>query len=172
MKKIKYFFNKFNFLRVYFSPFKTFLPSFYIGKVAIGTPYFFPRRWVKDKNKPGYLTATDKKIGFDFVSLGYKIKWDELDYRFEWNPIWSFVLFNLQIALIFRPKEEDHYWTCWLVYDKHTDKSKTRIERIKQAKEKFPCIWTRYRSGEEETKVCYWDFILKNKYILKNKEKI
>src|SRR5690606_5714013 len=100
MRKIKYFFSKFYFLRVYFSPFKPFLPKFYIGKIRIGTPYFFPRRWIKNPNKPGYLKAVPRKICFDFVQLGYKTKWDDFDYRFEWNPIWSFVLFKFQMALI------------------------------------------------------------------------
>jgi hypothetical protein len=155
--------EKLRFLRVYFSPFKAFWPSLYIGKIAVGTPYFYPRRWVKNPKKTGYLMAVPRRVGFDFVSLGYKTKWDELDYRFEWNPIWSFVFFGLQVALIFRPRDEDHYWTCWLIYDYHTDKSKSRVERILEAREKFPCIWTRY-SGDDEQTVCYWDFILKNKY--------
>jgi len=164
LQEVRYFFSNFNFLKIYFSPFKAFGPSFYIGKTAIGTPYFFPRRWVEDATKPGYSNAVQKKIGFDFVGLGYKIKWDELDYRFEWNPVWSFVFFGLQVALVFRPIEEDHYWTCWLVYDNHTDKSKSRRERIKEAKEKFPCVWTRY-SGDETKEICYWDVVLKKKYI-------
>ena len=45
--EIKYFFKKFKFLKVYNSPFKPIIPKLYIGKVAVGTPYFFPRNWVK-----------------------------------------------------------------------------------------------------------------------------
>lgn len=159
---MKYFFDKLSFLRVYFSPFKFFLPKLYIGKIAIGTPYFYPRRWIKHPD--GYLRAVPRKVGFDFVGLGWKTKWDDLDYRFEWNPIWSFVLFGFQAALIFRPKNEDHYWTCWLVYDRHTDKAKSRRERIKEAREKFPCVWIRH-DGDNEQSVCYWDEILKSKYL-------
>lgn len=151
---------KFKFLKIYFSPFKPIIPKLYVGKIAIGTPYFFPRRWV-DSEKEGYKTAVPKKIGFDLVGLGWKTKWDELDYRFEWNPVWSFVFFKWQIALIFRPKHEDHYWTCWLVYERHTDKNKSTEERIEEAKEKFPCVWISHHKDGTEKKIDYWNLILK-----------
>lgn len=86
-------FYKLEWMRIYFSPFKPIVPRFYIGKISVGTPYFYPRKWVKDKEKPGYLKAIPRKIGFDFVTLGWKTKWEETDYRHEWNPIWSFVFF-------------------------------------------------------------------------------
>jgi hypothetical protein len=35
------------FLKAINSPFKPFKLKWYIGKVAIGTPYFYPRKWVK-----------------------------------------------------------------------------------------------------------------------------
>ncbi len=188
-------------MRVYFSPFKFFLPKLYVGKVAIGLPYFYPRKWVKatperaheatkrfiereesyNKLNPNYARriksydeifqekmkytyAVDKKIGFDFVGLGWKTKWTDTDYRFEYNPVWSFVFFGYQIALTFCPPEPDHYWTCWLYYTKDTDKSKTVKERLEQAQKGFPCKWTTYKDGVEK-KVCYWDVILKNKYL-------
>ena len=66
--------NRFSFLRVLFSPFKLFGLKFYFGKVAIGVPYFYPRRWVESE-KPGYTKPVPKKIGFDIVGLGYKTKW-------------------------------------------------------------------------------------------------
>jgi hypothetical protein len=150
--KLKYFFEKFKWMKVYFSPFKPPLPKLYIGKVAIGTPYFLPRVWDKDgKAKP-------KKIGFDFVGLGWKTKWD--NYRFEWNPIWSFVFFKWQIALTFAPKHDMYYWECWLYYSRST--KGTTEERLKQAKKEFPCTWTSYKDGTE-TETCYWDLILKTK---------
>lgn len=34
-------------LKSYFSPFKPPKIKFYVGKVAIGVPYFYPRKWVK-----------------------------------------------------------------------------------------------------------------------------
>ena len=198
--EIKYFFKKFKFLKVYNSPFKPIIPKLYIGKVAVGTPYFLPRNWVKAtperahkavldyiareesynkmnpdyarkirpydevfKEKMGYDYAVDKKVGFDFVGLGWKTKWEWNDYRFEWNPVWSFVFFKWQIALIFAPKEdENHYWECWLAYSRDTDKTKSTKERIEQAKKDFPCIWSSYKDGVKTT-ICYWDKVLKKK---------
>ena len=153
---------KFDWMRVYFSPFKPIIPKLYIGKVAIGTPYFLPRKWTNDPHKPGYITSVPKKIGFDFVGHGWKTKWKPTDYRHESNPVWSFVFFKWQIALIFRPVEEHHYWECWLYYSRHTSgKTKNRIEK---ARKEFPCIWTTNYSGGEKKTTCYWDIILKDKY--------
>ena len=200
--EIKYFFKKFEFLKVYNSPFKTIIPKLYIGKVAVGTPYFFPRNWVKAtpklakkaalealqkerdfnirnpkniqrvrtyseiyRDNLNYLYPVSKKIGFDFVGLGWKTKWEYNDYRFEWNPVWSFVFFKWQIALIFAPKEdENHYWECWLAYSRDTDKTKSTKERIEQAKKDFPCIWSSYKDGVKTT-ICYWDKVLKKKWL-------
>jgi hypothetical protein len=162
--KLKYFLSRLNFLKVYFSPFKFFLPKLYMGKIAIGTPYFYPRRMVPCPDKPGHNMFVDKKIGFDFVSLGWKTKYE--DYRHEWDPIWSFVIFGFQIALIFHPPHNMHYWECWLYYTKDTDKSKSTKERIKEAREKNPCVWTVGRTGEEK-EICYWDEVLKSKYLKK-----
>lgn len=200
--EIKYFFKKFEFLKVYNSPFKTIMPRFYLGRTKIGTPVFYPRKWVKAtperahkavldyiareesynkmnpdyarkirpydevfKEKMRYDYAVDKKVGFDFVGLGWKTKWEWNDYRFEWNPVWSFVFFKWQIALIFAPKEaENHYWECWLAYSKDTDKTKSTKERIEQAKKDFPCIWSSYKDGVKTT-ICYWDKVLKKKWL-------
>ena len=134
--KIKYFIKDFDFLKVYNSPFRNPKLRLYIGKVAVGTPYFFPRKWVKAtperatkaalqeiddvikynersseykrtvksfddlfNEKMRYNYAEPKKIGFDFVSLGWKTKWTNTDYRFEWSPVWSFV-FAISYSLI------------------------------------------------------------------------
>ena len=77
-----------------FSPFKPFKLKWYCGKIAVGTPYFYPRRWITNPDKPGYQTAVDKKIGFDFVGLGWKTKFES--YRFESAPLISFVFFKWQ----------------------------------------------------------------------------
>ena len=45
--KLKYFIKDLEFLKAYNSPFKPPKPILYVGKVAIGTPYFLPRKWVK-----------------------------------------------------------------------------------------------------------------------------
>lgn len=39
--------KKFSYFKTLWSPFRPITPKFYIGKTAIGTPYFLPRRWVK-----------------------------------------------------------------------------------------------------------------------------
>jgi hypothetical protein len=195
--RIKYFLNDFAYLRVYNSPFKAPKIKFYCGKIAIGTPYFFPRNWVKgtpklaieaakkrsretrqwNKNNPTYLRKekpfrelyedmlkysypVPKKIGFDFVSLGWKTKWDS--YRHEWNPRISFVFFKWQIAVMMIPEHDSHYWESWLYYRRET-KGDT-AERIAQCRKKAPQTWTRHSDGKEET-TDYYDLILKKKWL-------
>ena len=192
----------FSYLKTYMSPFKRLKLKFYLGKTAIGTPYFYPRKWVKatpelarkealreikrvedfnERNKNNghsmpirefdkiyaekmrYSFPVDKKIGFDFVELGWKTKWSATDIRFEWAPIWSFVFFGYQIAIIWNAPEQDHYWECWLYYELHTDKNKSKAERIEQCKTEFPCNWTSHKDGEET--ICYYDLILRKKYL-------
>jgi len=155
--KIKYFFRKFMFLKVLNSPFKPFRLKWYIGRIAIGTPYFYPRKWIQSKN---YLTPIPKKIGFDFVELGWKTKWSDTDYRFEYSPLISFVFFKWQIAVIFLAPEPDHYWTSWLYYENNTDKSKSKKERIIQCQNEFPQNWISYKNGDK-IKINYYNFILK-----------
>lgn len=157
--------NKFKFLKVFNSPFKRPKLKWYFGKVAIGTPYFFPRKWVNNPEKPGYKIAVPKKIGFDFVGLGYKTKWDEHDYRFEWGPLWSFVFFKWQIAVSFNVSDPHHYWVCWLTYENDTDKDLPTEDRIKIAKEINPEIWTSSRGEGKKETICYWDKVLKEKYL-------
>lgn len=159
--RIKYFIKDFEWMKVYSSPFKPPTPKLYIGKVALGTPYFLPRKWVYDEIKRT-SHPVPKKIGFDFVPLGWKTKWERDDYRFEWSPRWSFVFFKWQIAVTFVPSEIDHYWECWLYY--HYETKGTTKERLEQARKGFPCVWTSYRNGEK-TEVCYWDLILKTKWL-------
>lgn len=110
--------------------------------------------------------AVPKMIGFDFIDLGWKTKWEADDYRHEWNPIWSFVFFKWQIAIKFNPNiDNSHYWECWLYYSRNTNKNKSTEERIKDARENFPCTWkSHYADGRTET-ICYWDRILKDRYL-------
>ena len=158
--------NKFQFLKVFNSPFKRPNLKWYFGEVAIGTPYFYPRRWIDNPEKPGYKMAVPKKIGFDFVGLGYKTKWDEHDYRFEWSPVWSFVFFKWQIALLFEVSHPEHYWVCWLTYENDTDKDLLSTEaRIKFAREINPEIWTTSRGEGKKETTCYWDKVLKHKWL-------
>jgi len=188
--KLKYFLQRFDWMKVYFSPFKPPVPKIYIGKTSVGTPYFLPRVWKKYTKQEAIDKAIEelkekpyaekigfekllydysrrsksvlKKIGFDFVGLGWKTKWTNTDYRFEWSPVWSFVFFKWQIAITFVPIEPHHYWECWLYYSRET--TGTTKERLEQSRKGFPCVWSSTRDGVE-TKTCYWDVILKKKYL-------
>ena len=158
--------NKFKFLKVFNSPFKRPKLKWYFGEVAIGTPYFFPRRWVDNPDKPGYQKAVPKKIGFDFVGLGYKTKWSDTDYRFEYGPLWSFVFFKWQIALLFEVPHPEHYWGCWLTYENDTDNDLLDTStRIKIAKEINPEVWTSSKGDGKKETICYWDKVLKDKWL-------
>lgn len=159
--KIKYFIKDFDFLRAYNSPFKAPKLKWYCGKVALGTPYFFPRKWVKNPDKPGYLKAIPKKIGFDFVPLGWKTKFDF--YRHEWNPRISFVFFKWQIAVTFVPEHDMHYWEAWLYYTRET-KGNT-AERIARCRKEAPQTWTTCEWGKEKKTTDYYNLILKNKWL-------
>jgi hypothetical protein len=195
--KIKYFIKDLDFLRAYNSPFKPPKLKWYCGKVALGTPYFFPRKWVKatperahqatldciksteefnernpkytrrvlpydeifaDKMKCSY--AVPKKIGFDFVPLGWKTKYGS--YRHEWNPMISFVFFKWQIAVKFIPEHDMHYWEAWLYYTRET--KGTTADRIAQCRKEAPQTWTRY-SGDKKETTDYYNLILKKKWV-------
>ena len=199
--------RNFEFLKIYNSPFKLPRLKFYIGKVAIGTPYFLPRKWVKatpemamksamdeiaemkkwnEKNtnndfkhtirsldevyqqKLRYQFPVPKKIGFDFVGLGYKTKWSDTDYRHEWDPIWSFVFFKWQIALIFSGPDSmstSNYWEAWLYYKNHIDKDLLSMEaRVEVLKKEFSQTYTIYKNDGSKEKINYYDVILKKKY--------
>jgi hypothetical protein len=153
--------KNFDYLKAFYSPFKRPKLKWYFGKVVIGTPYFLPRKTIKNPDKPGYLKFIPKKIGFDFVGLGWKTKWNSTDYRFEWAPVWSFVFFGKQIAVSFIAPEQDHYWEAWLYYIYNT--TGTRKERIAKCRTEFPLKWTVSDKNSEQS-VDYYDLILKRKY--------
>lgn len=158
--KLKLGYN-FEWMKVYFSPFKFFLPKFYIGKTKIGVPHFLPRNMKLNKETRRY-EFSEKKVGFNFCGLGWKTKYDS--FRWEYNPVWSFVAFGYQIALIFRPEHDIHYFECWLAYEYDTDKSKSRKKRLKEAIEKHPCTWTSHYNGEKTT-TDYWKVVIKENYL-------
>ena len=201
MNKLKFFIERVRWLKVLNSPFKPFKVGFYAGKIAVGIPYFYPRKWVKGNNRliteavlseiaaqkkwnehnPAYARkiksfeelfqekknhrfAVPLKVGFSYCSLGWKTKWTDTDYRFEWNPVLSFVFFGYQIALTIYSPYYDHYWEAWLYYEYATDKSKSKRERIEQCKKEFGQTWVRSKDGKDEV-VDYYESILKRKYI-------
>ena len=113
--------------------------------------------------KLNYRFAEPLTIGFSYCGLGYKTKWNDRDYRFEWNPVLSFVFFGYQIAITIYSPYHDHYWTSWLFYKNDTDKTKSKMERVTECREKFPQTWTSSKDGVDET-TDYYDRILKEKY--------
>ena len=159
--------RNFNYIKVFNSPFKKPKLKWYFGKIALGTPYFFPRRWVDNPDKPGYQKAIPKKIGFDFVGLGYKTKWSDTDYRFEYGPLISFVFFKWQIAVMLDVPDPYHYWVCWLTYENDTDKDLSTDTRIKLAKEINPEVWTSSKGDGKRETICYWDKVLKEQIKIK-----
>ena len=200
--KLYWFFKDLEWMKVYFSPFKPPIPRLYIGKVAIGTPYFLPRVWRKatperahkavedyikreenyNKLNPDYARkikpynevfaekmkysyAVPLKVGFSSCGMGWKTKWERDDYRFEWNPVWSFVFFGYQIALIFRPKHDMYYWESYLAYSRETDKKLSIRERLKDCIKRYPCKWTSHNSDGTKVTTDYWTKILKNRYL-------
>jgi hypothetical protein len=184
---LKYTIQRFRWIKALWSPFKPFKVKFYAGKLAIGTPYFFPRKWVKytdedaikasiehkaNKDKvqvsdkqlfemyKKYSKAVPLKVGFDWCSLGYKTKWSDTDFRFEWNPVFTFVFFGYQLALTVYSPHRSHYWEAWLYYEYATDKTKSKRERIKQCRKEHSQTWT-VAGGE----IDYYEHILKAKYL-------
>ena len=97
----------------WFSPFKNLKIYCRFGNIEHGHPYFFPRKWVN--NKPVYY----KWLGFDSNQLGWKTKWSNDDYRYEWSPSFSFVILGKQLFFILTPKDLDSshaYWETLLYY--------------------------------------------------------
>lgn len=155
--------RKLFFLKALFSPFKPFRLKFYAGETRIGVPYFYPRVWKKSKDDPKKQIPVPRVIGFDLCGLGWKRKWTDTDYRFEWNPVLSFVFFKWQLAVTVIVDNPDEYWTAFLYYEKNTDKTKSKIERINQCKKDFPLIHRVWSDGKDEI-VNYYESILRNKY--------
>lgn len=154
---------KFDYLNIFNSPFKRPKLSFYFGEIAIGTPYFLPRKMIKNPEKEGYLKFVPRKFGFNLIYFGWKTKWDE--YRFEWEPGISFVAFNKQIVLkITAPIDfRDVYWEAWLYY-KYKTKG-TQLDRIQQTIKEHSATWVRYSKNEDNISTNYYLQILKEKYL-------
>ena len=190
---LKYTLERFRWLKVLFSPFKTFNIRWYIGKAAIGTPYFLPRKFVKftredalkeaikvtqrsesiyygkDPNTivdkyMNYTKAVPLKVGFSYCGLGWKTKWTNTDFRYEWGPVFTFVFFGYQIAMMIGQKDASHYWEAWLYYEYETDKTKSKRERIAQCRKEHNQTWISSKNGIDET-IDYYERILKPKYL-------
>jgi hypothetical protein len=139
--------KSYQFLKVYRSPFLRPKIRWYFGRVRVGVPYSLPRKW----------------LGLDFVGLGWKTKWGDDDFRFQWNPLVSFVFWKWQVALSWVPDHADYYWEAWLYWELRTQKSQPWGHRVQQCRAEFPMITATY-NGAEETVIDWYDSVLRPKY--------
>lgn len=165
ISSVKY---KLEFLEVLDSPFKGLKLKWYFGDIAYGHPYFYPRKWVKSKTKEGYREPKYiKYFGFTYNILGWKTKYD--DYRFEWNPGFSFIIFGKQLFIAVVPDVKvdyyDSYWEAWLTYKNKTEGTNT-ISKLIQLFDIYSCTWRSYNTTSDEEKVIdHYLFILKDRYV-------
>lgn len=125
-------------LKIVNSPFKFPKVRFYFGKIRVGTPYFLPRRWYNNHEKPGYLKAVPAWwFKLDVVPLGYKTKWTETDYRHEYDPRLSLVICGLQIAIRFHL--DPRVWESWLIYENCTEG--VPLNRLRKCRKINPNVW-------------------------------
>jgi hypothetical protein len=117
------------------------------------------------QEKLTYTFPVPLKVGFSYCGLGWKTKWTDTDFRYEWGPVLSFVFFGYQIALMVGHKHSSHYWESWLYYEKATDKTKSKRERIEQCRKEFNQTWTVSSYGKEDETIDYYTRILKAKYL-------
>ena len=108
-----------------------------------------------------------KYFGFNSTTLGWKTKWN--DYRFEWAPCYSLVIFGKQLFVCVLPKMEskddfgvrqDCYWEAYLTYKYRTDNSESKEYRLKDTIRQYSCTW----GNEKEGYTDYYPLILKKKY--------
>lgn len=188
-----------SYLGVLNSPFVGLRLKWYFGKIQHGTPYFLPRKWVKcdrhdavkawdrmsvssqeaylkkqsrdswiDKYVRSYTKPIQiKYFGWNSTTLGWKTKWN--DYRFEWAPCYSLVIFGKQLFVCVLPKMEskddfgvrqDCYWEAYLTYKYRTDNSESKEYRLKDTIRQYSCTW----GNEKEGYTDYYPLILKKKY--------
>ncbi len=155
------------------SPFRVPQPKYTLGDIDRGVPYFLPRRLNKKTRKYENIT----KFGIDIINLGWKTKFD--DYRHEWNPGWSIVLFGKQLTCVYTLKPDSELtpsfsnselidsslWEAWLTWEYDTDKNLSFEDRFDQLCRKYECTWCHWVDGK---KICtdYYNYILKPEYLI------
>lgn len=118
--------------------------------------------YIRTFNKPVPI----KYFGWHFTTLGWKTKF--YDFRFEWSPSISIVIFGKQLFIEIVPNIKtddstiaiDCYWEAWLNYKYKTDKSKSIEKRLEKLQKEYSCSW----GDEEKGYTNYYPIILKNKY--------
>ena len=164
-KKMKWWYDryiKYSFFELliysWFSPFKNLKIYCRFGNIEHGHPYFFPRKWVN--NKAVYY----KWLGFGSNKLGWKTKWSDDDYRYEWSPSFSFVILKKQLFFILNPKDLETgyaYWETLLYYI--NCKKNSFFNTVKYKSNNY----TEYKKGGEKTRGNYYYSILKKKWLKK-----
>lgn len=161
--RIKYLLEELSFLKIYNSPFEKPKINIYWGDIAVGVPYFLPRKLVRAER--GFISKPIKYFGFDWCGLGWKSKWSHTDIRHEWNPVFSLVFFGKQLAITFTHEHYDHYWSAWVYYNLYTGSFFTKEERLEQCVKEFPLIYKVWEKEKPEQKINYYTKILKPKYL-------
>lgn len=188
---IKY---NFKFLKVFNSPFKPLIATFYFGDIIHGTPYFLPRKWVKMTKKdceeclerdkklilPKYFEGRTweyykkykkpvpvKYLGFQFTTLGWKTKWEY--YRFEWSPSISIVLFGKQLFISIIPNIEKYKDIIRIdCYWESWLNWEYNTDKTKSKKERFKELISKHSNtwgNNSEGYIDYYPIILNKKYL-------
>ena len=150
------------YLQFLFSPFKNLKLYWSFGNITHGHPYFYPRRWNK-KGKPVYI----QYFGYGKNGLGYKTKWYNTDFRFEYSPSFSIVFLKKQlfVCLITQNNEILHvFWETFLLYKYYKRKYPKKKAFLKTIKDNSN-IYHIYHKGGTKEKVCYYPTILKKKWL-------
>lgn len=186
MKELLY---KLRWLDILFSPLKLPHLRFYFGRISMGTPIFYPRKWRRVTAIEAIKSATDsfnnpkfvkkswgewyeyhkgcqkpvylKWFGVNLVGHGWKTKYDF--YRHEWNPMLSVVLLKRQFCIFVGHRDReanDYYWEAYLYYKYETDKNKPKLERLKEVFDQYSCTWGNPDKGYTN----HYYSILKRKY--------
>jgi len=126
-------------------------------------------KWFNDYIEGHSKPIPIKYFGFDYTSLGWKTKYEDI--RFEWSPSISLVIFGKQLFISIIPKMRktpedttirvDIYWEAYLTYKYRTDKTKSKHERLEQTMKEYSCTWGNNEKGYMD----YYPLILKDKYI-------
>jgi hypothetical protein len=118
--------------------------GFYFGWIRLGTPYFYPRKWVKaDSGSKGIYV---KWLWLQTVNLGWKTKWSSEDIRFEWNPAIHFIFLYTQTVIFLKHAEPDYYWCALILYAKTNG---SHEEKVAAVKKQFSFRYITWKDGVE-----------------------
>lgn len=185
--------RKLEWLNILNSPFKRPTLKFYFGKLAHGTPYFYPRRWRKytlqealdkateivgvptleNEKWTKYNEVRDRYLKGYLKAVPKKVGWDLVglgwktkwdDYRFEWSPMFSFVFFKWQFC-IFVMGHSTRQDNYWEAWlYYHYRTSGNKLERLLKTMEDNPLTY-QWSDGRVRGYECDWPYVLKDEYV-------